>query len=293
VSEGALELPLAEGQIPVAPDAHEMRGPGAFGGGWRRFFSLTWMIASTEFRLSYFGSVLGPIWALMRPLMLFGVLYIVFTQVVKFGDTIKNYPVLLLFNIMMFQFFTEATGNSVVAVVNNENLVRKMHFPRMVIPLATVLTAAMNLTVNLLAVLLFMLIYGVEPQWTWILLPFLLLCMISIAAGVAMLLSSLYVRWRDVAPIWAVISTMLFYGSPVLYTVDTVPSSVREEMLLNPLACILVQARRWVVDGSAPGVVSAAGGAGRFAIPVVLAVAIILTGFWVFNREAPRIAELL
>jgi ABC-2 type transport system permease protein len=284
---------MTESTLALSPGAEEMRGPSAFGGGTRRFFALTWMIAVTSFRLAYFGSVLGPIWALMRPLMLFGVLYVVFSQIVHFGNNIPNYPVLLLLNIMLFQFFAEATSTAVTAVVLQENLVRKMHFPRMVIPLASVLTSAMNLGVNLIAVLSFMLIYGVQPLWTWLLLPFLLFFLIAFAAGVAMILSSLYVRWRDVNPIWAVISTMLFYGSPVLFTIDTAPAKVRSEMAFNPIACVLVQARRWVVDSTASGAVSTVGGPVRFLIPMGFALGTIVLGFWVFNREAPRIAELL
>lgn len=279
--------------LALSPQAREIRGPSAYGGGWRRFVNLTWMIASTEFRLSYFGSVLGPIWALMRPLMLFGVLYVVFSQIVKFGSGIPNYPVLLLFNIMLMSFFQEATGSSVTAVLAQENLVRKMQFPRMVIPLATVLTGAMNLCVNLFAVFVFLLIYGVDPQWTWFLTPVILLPLIVFAAGVSMILSSLYVRYRDVAPIWAVFSTALFYGSPVLYTYETVPSTVREEYLINPLAAILEQAREWVIDPHAASAVTAAGGVLQLMLPVAVVLVTFGAGLWIFNREAPRIAERL
>ena len=147
--------------VAAPPPLREIRGPSAYGGGLRRFVDLTWLIALSEFRLAYFGSTLGYLWSLMRPLMLFGVLYVVFSEVVRFGDDIAHYRDLLLLNIMLYTFFSEATGNAVSAVLDRESLVRKMHFPRMVIPLATVLNAAMNLGVNLIAVLGFMLLYGV------------------------------------------------------------------------------------------------------------------------------------
>ena len=95
--------------LPVSPAARDVRGPSAFGGGWRRFADLTWMIGATEYRLTYFGSALGYLWSLVRPLMLFGVLYVVFSQIVNFGEDIPNYPVLLLLNIVLFNFFPEAT----------------------------------------------------------------------------------------------------------------------------------------------------------------------------------------
>jgi ABC-2 type transport system permease protein len=278
----------------AAPRANEIRGPSALGGDWRRFVNLTWMIAATEFRLTYFGSVLGYLWSLMRPLMLFGVLYVVFSQIIKFGHGIHNYPVLLLMNIVLFTFFIDATQASVTSVMTYENLVRKMQFPRMVIPLSTVLTASLNLGVNLIAVFGFMLATGVEPRWTWLLLPLILVSLIALAAGVAMLLSSLYPRFRDVAPIWAVLSTLLFYGSPVLYVVDVVHDKTFEKLLMcNPIGSLLEQARHWLVDPTAPTAVHAIGGAAWFAIPVTLLVGIFVLGLWVFNREAPRIAERL
>ncbi|MDX6669559.1 MAG: type transport system permease protein [Solirubrobacteraceae bacterium] len=280
--------------VAAAPRAKEIRGPSAFGGEWRRFASLTWMIAATEFRLSYFGSVLGYLWSLMRPLMLFGVLYVVFSQIIKFGHGIQNYPVLLLMNIVLFTFFIDATQASVTSVMTYENLVRKMQFPRMVIPLSTVLTASLNLGVNLIAVFVFMLASGVAPRWTWLLLPVVLLPLILLAAGVAMLLSSLYPRFRDVAQIWSVLSTLLFYGSPVLYVVDVVHDKTFERLLMcNPLGSLLEQARHWMVDPTARTAVEAIGGAKWFVIPVSLIVGTFALGLWVFNREAPRIAERL
>jgi ABC-2 type transport system permease protein len=281
---------------PPAP-LREIRGPSAYGGGLRRFLNLTWMIAVTEFRLSYFGSALGYLWSLMRPLMFFGVLYVVFTQVLRFGQGIEAYPVLLLLNIVLFSFFSEATQTSVTAVIHRESLVRKMHFPRMVIPLSTVLTGMLNLALNLVAVVVFMLIYGVHPRWTWLLLPVIVIPLIMLTAAVAMLLSSLYVRFRDVAPIWSVLVQLLFYATPVLYVATMLThlgnKVVEQTLLSNPLAVLLEQARHWFVDPSAPDAVATTGGWEPFMIPVAIFVAVCALGVWVFNREAPRIAELL
>jgi ABC-2 type transport system permease protein len=276
-----------------SPHARPVRGPSAYGGGWRRFLHLTWLIAVTDFRLTYFGSVLGYFWSLVRPLLLFGVLYLVFSEIVRFGDDIPSYPVVLLLNIVLFTFFAEATQNSVESVVNRENLVRKMHFPRMVIPLSTVLTSAFNLALNLLAVFVFVLAYGIEPRWTWLLLPLLLVPLVAFTVGTAMLLSSLYVRFRDVSPIWGVVSQLLFWGTPIFYTIEVAPESARRALLLNPLADILEQARVWVIDPSAPTAVDAIGGWGWLLAPAGLLLGVCALGLWVFDREAPRIAERL
>jgi ABC-2 type transport system permease protein len=277
----------------LRPDAHVIRGPSAWGGGLRRLAFLVWTMGLTEYRLTYFGSALGWLWALVRPLLLFGVLYVVFSEIVKFGEDIPNYPVLLLLNIVLFTFFTEATTRAVTSVVEGEGVVRKMHFPRMAIPLARVLTATFNLLMSLVAVVVFLIAYGVDPTLTWLLFPLLVLALIALTAGVAMLVSALYVRFRDVAPIWSVLATALFYGSPVLYTIESVPEDWRTAYLCNPLAALLEQTRHWVVDPDSPGLVEAIGGWGWALVPLLIAAAVCATGLWVFNREAPRIAERL
>lgn len=275
------------------PPLREINGPSAFGGGWRRAFHLTWLIAATDFKLTYFGSVLGYLWSLMRPLLYFGVLYFVFTEIIQFGDAVADYPAVLLLNLVLFSFFQEATGASVAAIVTRESLVRKMHFPRIVIPFATVLTSTLNLLVNLIAVFLFLLIYGIDPHWTWLLLPVLVGALVTLTTGVAMVLSSLYVRYRDVAPIWTVISQMLFYGAPLFYTVDSVPEKYREIYAMNPIAAILTQARKWIIDPHAPSAVDAVGGWLPFLVPVALTAGIFAAGAWLYSRMAPVIAEEL
>jgi ABC-2 type transport system permease protein len=229
----------------------------------------------------------------MRPLLLFGVLYTVFSQIVKFGGDIPNYPVLLLFNIVLFSFFQDSSQRAVTAVVDSEAIVRKMHFPRLVIPLSTVMTGALNFLLSLIAVFIFILAYGVDPTWTWLLLPAILVPLIMLTSAIAMLVSSLYVRFRDVQPIWFVLSTILFYGSPVLYAIDTVPANAQRYMLFNPIAMLLEQARKWIVDPSARGCVEAIGGWKWAMVPLAISIAVCVLGLWVFNREARVIAERL
>jgi ABC-2 type transport system permease protein len=169
-----------------------------------------------------------------------------------------------------------------------------MQFPRMVIPVSTVLTSALNLATNLVAVFAFLLIYGIEPRWTWLLLPLLLIPLVALTCGVAMILSSLYVTYRDVAPIWAVFTQLLFYATPILYTYEQADPGVQRHVIMsNPLACITEQARQWLVDPHAASAVQAAGGFTWFLIPVGITIATCAFGLWIFNREAPKIAERL
>jgi ABC-2 type transport system permease protein len=271
----------------------DVPGPSALGGGWRRALELLYLIAAIDFKKHYFGTALGYLWSIARPLMLFGVLLAVFTQIFRLGSEVPHYPVLLLLNIVLFSFFQEATGIAVTSIVGQEGVVRKTQFPRVVIPLAVVLTSLFNLVLNLVVVLVFLLAFGVAPVWTWLLAPFVLLALIAITTAVAMIVSSLYPRFRDLAIIWAVLSTVLFYASPVLYPLEKVPGTLRDVILLNPLATLLELARKWIVDPDAPGPAALAGGWTGLLPALAIFVATCVLAVWVFNREAPRIAEEL
>lgn len=271
----------------------EVRGPSALGGGARRFFDLLWLMSVTEFKRVYFGTVLGYVWSLVRPLALFGVLLFVFTKVFKIGsETAEHYPVLLLMGIVLFTFFQEATTNGVTSVVAQEGVVRKTQFPRLVIPLSTVLTGAFNFGLNLVVVLGFLLAFGVTPTWTWLLFPFVVAVLFVFTAAVSMMLSVLYVRFRDVAIIWMVFAQALFYATPVLYPVEAFENETYEHLLMiNPLAVMFEQARVWVLEPNAPTAVEAAGGWAGLLPAAAIFVAVCALGVWTFNREAPKIAE--
>lgn len=279
---------------PPTPQLQEVQGPSAYGGGARRFFSLLWLIAVTDFKLTFLGTVLGYVWSLLRPLMLFAVLYVVFTKVFRFGGNVPHYPVLLLMNLMLFNFFLEATDRSVEAVLKQETIVRKMQFPRLVIPLSVVLTSFFNLSLNLIVVFGFVLASGVEAKLTWLLFPLIVAGFVVLAAAMAMILSALYPRFRDVRQIWAVMGTILFYGSPVLYPASFVfDAGYQFQLLINPLAPLLGQANIWVIDPDAPSVVQAAGSLWGWLGPGLVLAGVCAFAIWIFNREAPKIAEEL
>ncbi len=269
-------------------------GPSALGGSPRRFAYLALTLAVTEFKLRFFGSALGYLWQLVRPLLLFGVLYVVFTQFVKLGGPVPFYPVVLLANIVLFTFFQEGTA-AVGSMVDHESLVRKIHFPRMAIPVSVVLTAGFNLVLNLGVVLLFAVASGVRPRWSWLQAPLLVALLAALVLGLAMLLSALYVRYRDVKPIWEVVLQALFYATPVIYAVETIDVSeqVRELIMMSPVAAILEQFRHAVIDPGAPSAAAAAGGTAQLLVPFALLVGVLVVGYRVFDRAAPRIAEEL
>ncbi|HYP49187.1 MAG TPA: ABC transporter permease [Thermoleophilaceae bacterium] len=271
-----------------------IKGPSAFSGDARRFVALTIYLAAMEYKLRFFGSALGYFWQLVRPLLLFGVLYVVFTEFVRLNEGVPYFPAVLLTGIVMFTFFSDATSNAVTSVVDRENLVRKIEFPRFAVPLAAVVTALFNLLGNLLAVLVFILASGVDPQPRWLLALPLIAGLVLLATGAAALLSALYPHFRDVRPIWEVLSQVLFYGSPILYAIEVVPDRAFQQLImLNPIASVLQELRHNVIDPSAPSAADAIGDPWLLLVPVGITVGAFIAGIWVFARMAPRIAEEL
>jgi ABC-2 type transport system permease protein len=258
----------------------------------RRFASLVFTLAVTEWKLRFFGSVLGYLWTLARPLMFFGVLYVVFTEVARVGDEIPHYPVLLLANIVLYQFYAEATGGSVTSLVDRETLLRKVRFPRMVVPLSVCLTSLFNLGTNLIVVFAFLLFNGIGPSLSWLEMPVLVGLLLSLAVGFSLLLSVAFVRFRDVQPIWEVVVQMLFYGSPIFYTIDRY-GSFKEIMACTPFAAILTQMRHALVDPTAPSAATVAGGKVYMLIPIGIILGLLALGIAVFRRASPHLAEQL
>ena len=275
----------------AGPAVARYRGPTAVGDDLRRLVNLTYTLAANDFKLRFFGSALGYLWTLMRPLMLFGVLYFVFTEVVRFGAGVEHYPVYLLAAIVLFTFFSETTSRGVTSLIERETLLRKIRFPRMVVPLSVALHAAFNLGLNLLVVFVFVFASGIDPRWTWLEMVPLILLLVLLSTGTTMLVSALYVRYRDVQPIWEVILQILFYASPIIYVTASFPDSIEREAMANPITAILTQMRHALIDPGAPTAAQAIGGGARLLIPLGVTAVVFALGIWVFAKEAPRIAE--
>ena len=222
-----------------------------------------------QWKLRFFGSALGYLWQLVRPLLLFLVLYVFFTVVAKVGASggpdYDYYGAQLLASIVLFTFFAEATMNAVRGVVDNEPLVRKIQFPRLVIPLSIVLLALFNLSLNLIVVTIFALIAGVRPMLTWLEVPVIILVLVMLCTGIAMLLSALFVYFRDVQPIWEVVQP-----GHLLRLADHHPdcghpgAPVRHALMhlymLNPLAVIFQEFRHAFINHATPSAASLLGG---------------------------------
>ncbi len=203
-------------------------------------------LTKTDFKLRYQGSVLGYFWALLRPLLMFAILYVVFAKLLRFGGDIPHYPVYLLTGTVLWSFFTECTGQGIQAIVQRGDLLRKISFPKYIVVVSTTFTALINLSINLLVVVIFALINGVEPGLSWLLVPLSVLELYILSLGIAFLLGAINVKYRDIGSIWDVLIQALFYAVPIIYPVTMVANSsvlAAKIILLNPIAQVIQDVR--------------------------------------------------
>ncbi len=202
----------------------------------------------TDFKLRYQGSVLGYMWSLLRPLAIFVILYIVFTRFLRIGDNIPHYPVYLLLGIVLWNFFVEVTTGSVGVVVSKGDLMRKINFPKYVIIFAGSIAALINLFLNLLVVLLFMFLNGVDFRIAGLWFPLLVVELFIFSMAIGFFLSAAFVRFRDIGYIWEVFTQAAFYATPILYPLALVPVRYARLLILNPLAQIIQDSRYVLVS---------------------------------------------
>jgi len=205
----------------------------------------------TDFKLRYQSSFLGYLWSLLKPLMLFAILYTVFTQFLKIGKGIPNYPVSLLLGIVLWTFFADATSGALKSIVGKGSLIRKINIPRYLIPISSISSAFINALLSLVIVLMFVLFAHNTPlSWTTLIVfPLLLLELTVVSVATGFFLSALYVRFRDIEHIWDIVRQGLFYSIPVIYPLTYVPSdTIKKLILLNPLAQIIEDARAVITN---------------------------------------------
>ncbi len=205
----------------------------------------------TDFKLRYQGSVLGYLWSLLKPLMLFTIMYIVFVHFLRFGAGIEHFAVSLLLGLVLWTFFTESTSQGMQAIVDRGDLIRKINFPKYIIVISATISALINLLLNLIVVFVFMIFDGVHFTWSLALFPLTVLVIYAFALGLAFFLAAAYVRYRDIAHLWEVFLQGLFYATPILYPIQMVMQLgglfAAQLLMLSPIAALFQQARAQVV----------------------------------------------
>ena len=257
-----------------------------------RFRNLVRELAITDFKLKYQGLALGYIWSLAKPLMLFAVLYFVFTRLIRLGDAVPNYALYLLLGVVLWSYFLESTLVAMVSIVDRGDLIRKVYFPRIVIPIATSISSLITLGLNLLVVFVFIAVTGVGFRPTLPLFALLLIELYVLSLGCSLLLAALYVRFRDLRPIWEVGLQLLFYASPIIYPLTIVPKRFAGLMAMSPIAQIVEDSRKVLITPQALSTVDYVQWPLAL-FPYLIAPAVLVLGYWYFNSTAAKFAEEL
>ncbi len=248
----------------------------------------------TDFKLRYQGSALGYIWSLLKPLMLFAILYVVFVIFLKIGSDVPHYPVYLLLGIVLWGFFVEATNQGMQAIVSRGDLIRKINFPKYIIIISGTISALINLFLNFIVIFIFILINGVSLRPEMLLFPLNILELYIFVLAIAFFLGAAYVKYRDVAYIWEVVLQGAFYAVPIIYPISMVlvhSKLAAQLLLLNPVAQVVQDARYNLVTDQTITASKLIGNPFIFAIPyIIVAVSIIIAGLY-FKRNSKYFAE--
>lgn len=252
-------------------------------------------LVRTDFKLRYQGSILGYTWSLLRPLLLFLILYIVFAKFLRLGASVPNFPIYLLLGIVLWQFFSDMTNEGLGSIVARGDLIRKIRIPRWLIIVSTSISAFINLSLNLVVVLAFMIISQMDLLVTSLWLPLILLEIYVLGLGLSLILSAAFVKYRDISYIWEVVMQAGFYVTPILYPLTLITNvDYQKILLLNPMAQTIQDARYAVVTHQTitMDTVFKDEALARLAT-ISICVAFLLFGLWYFRREAKDFAENL
>lgn len=257
-------------------------------------------LVKTDFKLRYQGSMLGMAWSVLKPLMLFAVMYVVFVRFLRFGAGIPHFAVSLLLAQTLWAFFQEATSQGMQAIVGRGDLLRKLKFPKYIVVVSSTVSALINLVISLFVVLIFMIVNGVEFRPTILLFPLVVVELYIFALGIAFLLSTMFVRFRDIGHIWDVIMQAWFYATPIIYPLTQLInvgwlSVAKLVLMLNPIAQIIQDARYLVVTTQTETIWGLVGQQCWLLklIPLLIIVIVLLVGVTVFRRRSPYFAEEL
>lgn len=249
-------------------------------------------LVRTDFKLRYQGSVLGYAWSLLRPLLLFAILYIVFAQVLRFGDAIPNFPIYLLMGIVLWVFFADMTNQSLGSIVERGDLIRKIRIPRWLIVVSTSISALINLGLNLMVILVFIFISGIDLLATSLWFPLLLLEVYILGLGMSLILATAFVKYRDVSYIWEVILQAGFYATPIIYPLALITNELFQKIILiNPMSQIIQDSRYAVVTHETTKISDVYSVAGIRLIPIIICFLILVLGVFYFRKEAKNFAE--
>jgi ABC-2 type transport system permease protein len=253
-------------------------------------------VTRTDFKLRYNDSLLGYLWSVLKPLALFSILYVVFAKIFRVGDAIPYYSVYLLTGVVFWSFFQEITFGGVTAIVEKGDLLRKINFPKYTIVISKAISASINLCINFLVIIAFMILFGADPSWWAVLVvPLLLIELFILGIATSFILSTAFVRFRDISYIWEVVLQALFYATPLLYpisfVVDNFSPKIANLMMLNPIAQIVQDVRYVLVTQDTLTFEQLFGNSYVRLVPILITIVLFIIGFLYFKSRQASFSE--
>jgi ABC-type polysaccharide/polyol phosphate export permease len=249
---------------------------------------LVWRLAKTDFKLRYHGSVLGYVWVILKPLLMFTILLFVFSSIFNFRNSgTPDYPLELLTGLLLFQFFSEATMTGMTSLVSKAQLVTKIYVPRWTIVLGSTMNALFIFGMNLIVLAVFFGIYHKIPTVAG-LLTFLMYSLILyiLAVAFSFLMAPFYVRFRDLSNVWEILLSVLMYASPIIYPLTMMPERIQNLMLLSPFAFIINFAKQGLINNAYTTV-------WHFAMLFLGVVFACFLSYIIFRKYEKKVAELI
>jgi ABC-type polysaccharide/polyol phosphate export permease len=247
---------------------------------------LIWMLAKTDFKLRYQGSILGYLWALLKPLLTFAILNFVFSSMFNpRGTGVSTYSLQLLVSLMMFYFFSEGTSAGMNSLLSKSQLVTKIYVPRWTIILASTINASLIFVMNLLVIILFFAMNGFLPSFAAILLFILFsICIYIVVLSFALITAPLYVKFRDLSMIWEVLLMIILYASPIIYPLTILPAEYHQLILLNPIAFIVHFTKEALINNHFASLF-------QYAIFFSIVAGAFVLSIFSYRKFTPRVAE--
>ncbi|MFC1809991.1 ABC transporter permease [Patescibacteria group bacterium] len=239
-------------------------------------------IAISDFKVRYQNSLLGYFWTLIKPLLLFAVLYVVFSIFMRFP--VENYQLYLLLGIVIWNFFAEATSIALRCFETKQSLITKVYFPRIIIVIASTLTSFLTFLLNMIVFFVFLALSDVTFSFNFFFFLFYVIELYFIILGLSLILSVLYIRFRDFSHIWDVLLQIGFWMTPIIYPITLVPDAYHKLIFLNPLARLIEYSRAVFILDHIPA----------FHLNVALLLMVTVTlifGIFIFLKFEKRIPE--
>lgn len=257
-------------------------------------------LVRTDFRLRYQGSFLGVAWSVIKPLLMFCVMYLVFARFLRMSDGTPTYPVVLLLGISSWQFVTDSTNVGLRSVVDRGDLLRKIHFPNYIVVVSATVGAMISYLINLGVVLIFAIFSRVQFTWRVLLLPLNIIELYAVTLGLTLLMATMYVYYRDIAHIWDVLSQLIFYAMPIIYPLTYVIdrggrlAKLARLELLNPFAQAIQDIRHnLIAPATQPTIWTEFSNPWIRLVPLVLCVLVLWLGIYVFRKYQRHFAEVM